>query len=552
MDALTQSLGNIAYYYHGRMIENARIGNNTDAYTINGWESEKIENHSGIVDCFRNPKGNPQLLAYYNQPLYVAVKLRTKITHAPASVVADFHIVNEVNLHGPHTLSVWLEDAAHAQLWMQDYPVNVSGGDTYGELLAERIQISVTAGPGTCTVAAELRDSHGRVVAVGRDTLLVVDWRGVRVPIGGALLDSSGQLDTFLVRNKDAELLRYNRKLAPLSYVVVGDFNPIPRDRIPAECFTTKDGKHTGLSGQYYHKTDLTKPSARRVDADIHIDAVVQDPASVVPGVPTTAKDFSVRWQGLLKAPQSGNFIFHAETDDGLRMWVGDQLVIDDWREYAWWHEDRPLLVHGKRLRLEEGQVYPVKIEYWQAGGEGQLKLYWTTPSDLTATGAIAHDLIRRVHDDGTTLIILDHTWCWAQLLGELGAIKYHGWLHGKRHWLGSNFFVRAHPLFADLPANKGMSWRYQEFAEYGAKRYGLMLEDEEAVVGIVSDHQHAVGTAVGIVRYGRGRIVLSTLNILEKLNDPRGPCEVVRKVFCNYLAYAGAHAPSDAQDDTQ
>ena len=38
----------------------------------------KLENHSGIVDNYRNPKGDIETLAYYNRPLYLAVKMDRK------------------------------------------------------------------------------------------------------------------------------------------------------------------------------------------------------------------------------------------------------------------------------------------------------------------------------------------------------------------------------------------------------------------------------------------------------------------------------------------
>ena len=55
------------------------MNNLTDAYVVNGWESELTENYSGIVDCFRYPKSNPAIIARYNQPLYVAVKTRQQV-----------------------------------------------------------------------------------------------------------------------------------------------------------------------------------------------------------------------------------------------------------------------------------------------------------------------------------------------------------------------------------------------------------------------------------------------------------------------------------------
>jgi beta-galactosidase/beta-glucuronidase len=62
VDALTRSMGNVALYYQGRIIENIRINNIVDGYAVNGWESMKLENHSGIVDNFRHPKGDTTLM----------------------------------------------------------------------------------------------------------------------------------------------------------------------------------------------------------------------------------------------------------------------------------------------------------------------------------------------------------------------------------------------------------------------------------------------------------------------------------------------------------
>ena len=72
-------MGNVAFYYQGRTIENIRINNIVDGYAVNGWESMKLENHSGIVDNYRNPKGDPNLVARYNKPLYIAVKMNRKV-----------------------------------------------------------------------------------------------------------------------------------------------------------------------------------------------------------------------------------------------------------------------------------------------------------------------------------------------------------------------------------------------------------------------------------------------------------------------------------------
>ena len=63
VDALTTSMGAVSHYHQGRKIETLRIDNTADGYAVNGWESEIVENHSGIVDCFRNPKADPAMMA---------------------------------------------------------------------------------------------------------------------------------------------------------------------------------------------------------------------------------------------------------------------------------------------------------------------------------------------------------------------------------------------------------------------------------------------------------------------------------------------------------
>ena len=85
--------------------------NLTDAYVVNGWESELTENYSGIVDCFRYPKSDPAIIARYNQPLYVAVKTRQQVAAAGGEVTVDFYLINEKNVRGNHQLKISVTDS---------------------------------------------------------------------------------------------------------------------------------------------------------------------------------------------------------------------------------------------------------------------------------------------------------------------------------------------------------------------------------------------------------------------------------------------------------
>ena len=532
IDDVTRSCGNIAFYYQGRTIENARLGNLTDGYVVNGWEAEKQENHSGIVDCFRNFKGDPEILAHYNQPLFVAVKLRQKVARCPATVTADFYLINEVDLKGECVLHASLKDEAGNTCWSAQHAVRVTGGDTFGELLLAGINVNVADGPGRYTLHAALRRGPDEL-ATGHDELFLVDWNADELPLNGALLGDGPATREFLEHETGFELPKWTAQSAPVSYIVAEGFDPFPRAIVPSDCLVPTAGHRGGLTGTYFRGLNFDTPAVRRVDATIDFDwEHGPDPLA-------GRENYSVRWQGRLRAPESGAYTFYLTHDDGARLWVDNVLLVDDWSLFDTWTVARPLTKTTRTIELQAGREYNVQIEYYQKPGRGQLRLHWTTPALRAQATAAAAAVLQRVKDDGTTLIILDHAEGWGRFLGEADLLTYHGWIPGGLYWLGSNYFVRAHPLFADLPVNQGLNWEYQELARYEANRFGLLLDREEAVVGLVTGHQHAVATAVGVVRHGKGRIVLSTLDITRVLNAPPGPADVVRKLLCNFLAYS-------------
>jgi hypothetical protein len=79
-----------------------------------------------------------------------------------------------------------------------------------------------------------------------------------------------------------------------------------------------------GLRAEYWATyVDL---AAERVDATVDFDWGTGSP---VDGV---APDrFSVRWTGYIDPPASGEIKIITVTDDGVRLWLDDALVIDDW-----------------------------------------------------------------------------------------------------------------------------------------------------------------------------------------------------------------------------
>ena len=217
-------MGNVAYYYQGRVIENVHLSNTIDGYAINGWESMKLENHSGIVDNYRNLKGDPTLISQYNLPLYVAVKMNHKVLGVGDTSVVDFFLVNRKDLKGDYNLQVKAMNEKGIVIMSKTVPVKVSGGAVYGELLASGFSV-LASGPGYVTVSATLL-KEGRTLATGADKLFVVELNAAGLPSDGMIADTSGILSTFLKSTGIDSFKMYKSGRPTGSYLLVGAFQP--------------------------------------------------------------------------------------------------------------------------------------------------------------------------------------------------------------------------------------------------------------------------------------------------------------------------------------
>jgi beta-galactosidase len=223
VDSLTRSMGNVSYYYQGRIIENIRINNVVDGYAINGWESMKLENHSGIVDNYRNPKGDVDLIARYNKPLYIAVKMNRKVVEEGSNTTVDFHIVNEMNLHGNYQLKATVTGNNGEIIQTQIFPVKITGGNTYGELLKAGWIIPVNT-PGYSKVKAELI-KNGVTITSGEDQIFAVSAEKPAALPMGMVADTTGILTRFLSA-KGIQIKAYKSGTPTGDYLLVGEFEP--------------------------------------------------------------------------------------------------------------------------------------------------------------------------------------------------------------------------------------------------------------------------------------------------------------------------------------
>ncbi len=131
-----------------------------------------------------------------------------------------------------------------------------------------------------------------------------------------------------------------------------------------------KPGEH-GLRAEYFADETLSgEPKTVRIDETIDFGWASQ-PA---PGVP--AENFSIRWTGSLIPPATGEYTLGFTGDDGFRLRLDGNLVVEDW------HEHLPTPAFAK-VRLEAGRPHAIEVEYFQAKGAAVARLEWQGPGQL-------------------------------------------------------------------------------------------------------------------------------------------------------------------------
>ena len=527
VDALTMSMGAVSHYHQGRKIETMRIDNTTDGYAVNGWESEIVENHSGIVDCFRYPKADPSIMAYYNQPLYVAVKTRSQFAQIPGSVVVDFYAINEKNLKGPHTLKVAAKDPSGHEVFSEDFTMSLAGGDVFGQLLKDNVTVPIVSTTGMFRVEARLWNREGKEVATGHDEVLAVDWKSEKLGGKGATWEATPFVRNFLEAEKGLKVEAYRDGLGALDWVVVTrPPNESEAVEIPSDRYQVREGGKPRLITTYYSGNVFSNQIFQRGDATIDIFVPEGATADQAMGV---TENYSIRWEGNIVPPTTGTYTFATESSGGVRLWINGQLLFDDFKE-------RRNQINRGEIELEADKPVPIRLEFWHKRGNAQCKLLWAPPETEEPDAA---KLIARVRRDGTTLLILDRADTWMKLIQQNTPVKYSGSFRIGTTWLGGLHFVRGHPLFKDLPVDTAMNWPYQAVVRNGKTRSGLLLEGEELVAGAWHSYPMALGTAVGIIPCGKGRIIVSTLDIASQLQSTDTSAHVARKLLCNYLAFS-------------
>lgn len=130
---------------------------------------------------------------------------------------------------------------------------------------------------------------------------------------------------------------------------------------------TAPVGTGTGLQAQYYDNVNFTNLKVTRTDASIDFDWGGGAPDGSL-GVDT----FTTRWTGKVEPQYSETYTFYTQTDDGVRLWVNGQLLIDKWI-------DQGSTEWSGQLTLTAGQRFDIRMDFYENGGGAMAKLSWSS-----------------------------------------------------------------------------------------------------------------------------------------------------------------------------
>lgn len=128
----------------------------------------------------------------------------------------------------------------------------------------------------------------------------------------------------------------------------------------------------SGIYGEYFNNMTLSgTATATRLDGPIDFDWVGGAPGPT--GI--NANQFSIRWDGVLRVTETGNYRFQTVTDDGIRVWVNNVQMINNWTDHSNTTDT------SAQIALTAGQTYSIRVEFYENGGNALMRLRWLTPS---------------------------------------------------------------------------------------------------------------------------------------------------------------------------
>ncbi|MBN2443242.1 MAG: glycoside hydrolase family 9 protein [Spirochaetales bacterium] len=199
---------------------------------------------------------------------------------------------------------------------------------------------------------------------------------GCSYTLTGALVGGPNQSDSYqddLNQYQFTEVaLDYNACLVAAIAAENGSpptYAPTPAPTpTPSPGPTALPGTGNGLKGSYYSGTNFGTLVMTRTDARIDFNWGGGAPENS--GL--SSDGWSVRWEGELEPVYTDTYTLYENSDDGCRVFINNQAVIDEWNDGA--AEEK-----SGTISLNAGQRYPFRVEFFENGGDASITVSWSS-----------------------------------------------------------------------------------------------------------------------------------------------------------------------------
>jgi beta-galactosidase len=506
---LFTAIGNKAYDFWGRVVPTIRLGEATDYLVLSGWESNPIENHSGIVDNQRNFKGDPALISSGFKSLLPVIEPHGLVHKTGESVDLDLFLLNETSRTVSGNLRLTLITPSGKTLKVATFAVPAFDPLRFVYPVQQNFTIPDLTEEGNYKVSLTLEGSNQP--AVGTSDLFVVNPTPKTFkPLHVGIVGLPNFLSSFVpdVPNITTEGFTPGVKYDAL---VVGG------PSLTQNSFGTSDPIKGTNDPALYQSQLWGGPN----QLGFYIDGLPAGTAQI------TLKFAEIYWtspgQRVFDVAINGQTVL--SHFDMLAEAGGKDIAID--KTFTVPVVNGVVTISAPAVESDNAEFQAVEVT---AGGVTKAYIFRTTPytdsNGLTwlpytalPTTTINSDVIGAVRSGSPILVLASGDSIADRLATQLasaGAFNYYGQVGGSRSpWMGSWVFLRHHPAYDGLPTDTVMNWEYQVDPNSAS---GLLIDGAgiDIIAAYSRDHDRKIGAATFTASLGQGTVLFQAVRGMQ------------------------------------
>ena len=213
------------------------------------------------------------------------------------------------------------------------------------------------------------------------------DWEEYSLGLDPLSATSNGQWDGYGISMNDYRYVTNRLASQSLASLMAGSLARRSRNAEPVCAIAASSNflvaasappNGIGLTGQYHTNASATYTNVVNFNPT-NLFLTRDDAVIDFTWGPATTPDLSngfytVRWTGQVQPQYSETYFFETRTDDGVKLWVNDQLLIDRW-------QNQSSTTWTNAITLVADVRYNIRMEYFNRGGSARARLSWFSPS---------------------------------------------------------------------------------------------------------------------------------------------------------------------------